>query len=107
MLKLLVERQSPGAAEAGGFVQEYHLELSKPMVLLEVLKQIQVQIDPSLAFRDYCCSHGPACGACLVSVGGKNVYACSYRVELNQTLTVGPAKGWRVVRDLVTDFTKG
>ena len=73
------------------------------MTLLMALRYIYEKIDNSLAFRDYCCGAGPACGSCLLNVNGKLAFSCSIILKGNEKYTVEPVPNFQVVKDLVVD----
>lgn len=82
----------------------YQLQLNEVMPLLNALQEIQETQDPSLSYRDYCCSLGPKCGSCLMRVNGRVEYACSYPLKGGEELTVEPVFKYPVIKDLVVDF---
>jgi fumarate reductase iron-sulfur subunit len=71
-------------------------------ILLEVLNHIKEHIDPTLTFSSGCRSC--VCGSCSMRVNGREVLACSYKVEDGDEVT--PLKNMPVIRDLVVDMDK-
>ena len=80
---------------------EYDVDMSD-VTLLEVLNEIKTQQDSSLAYSSGCRSS--VCGSCAVRVNGKEVLACSYKVEEGDK--VEPLKNVPLLRDLVVDMDK-
>lgn len=72
--------------------------------VLGVLRYIQENEDPSLAFRFGCAGGGggPRCGACPVVVNGEPTLSCK-KVATNQ-MTIEPHPKYSVIKDLVVDF---
>ena len=80
---------------------EYDVDMSDA-TLLEVLNEIKTRQDSSLAYSSGCRSS--VCGSCAVRVNGKEVLACSYKVEEGDK--VEPLKNVPVIRDLVVNMDK-
>jgi len=70
--------------------------------LLEVLNEIKTTQDNTLTYASGCRSS--VCGSCSVRVNGKEVLACSYKVQDGDL--VEPLKNVPVIRDLVVDMSK-
>ena len=64
--------------------------------LLEVLKEIKTKQDKSLAFSSGCRSS--VCGSCSMRVNGKEVLACSYKLQDGDR--VEPLKNVPIIRGL-------
>ncbi len=80
---------------------EYEVDI-KDATLLEVLQTIKSTQDKSLSFASGCRSS--VCGSCAMRVNGKEVLACSYKVQDGDE--VEPLKNVKVIRDLVVDMDK-
>ncbi len=78
---------------------EYDVDMSDA-TLLEVLNEIKTRQDSSLAYSSGCRSS--VCGSCAVRVNGKEVLACSYKVEEGDK--VEPLKNVPLLRDLVVNM---
>jgi fumarate reductase iron-sulfur subunit len=78
---------------------EYEVDM-KDATLLAVLNEIKTTQDPSLTFASGCRSS--VCGSCAVRVNGKEVLACSYKLQDGDK--VEPLKNMVVLRDLVVDM---
>jgi len=85
--------------------EEYVVEVDRGMTVLDALLKIKEEQDSSLVVR-YSCRQA-VCGSCGMMINGKQRLACFTRVlELNSDIVeVAPLKNYRVIRDLVTDFT--
>lgn len=70
--------------------------------LLELLNTIKTTQDSSLTYASGCRSS--VCGSCSMRVNGKEVLACSYKV--NDGDLVEPLKNSPLIRDLVVDMDK-
>lgn len=82
--------------------REFSVRKFQPMTVLDVLLAVSRKIDDSLAFR-FSCRVG-MCGTCLVRVNGQSVLACQRPVrEEDVEMTITPAAGFDVIRDLVVD----
>jgi len=87
----------------GPTVNTYEVALPEPITVLGLLNDIFARVDPTLAYRRCRCYRG-VCGACLMSINGRNQRACSVLVHPGDELTIGPALGYTVIRDLVVDL---
>jgi fumarate reductase iron-sulfur subunit len=80
---------------------EYEVDLSDP-TLLAVLNEIKTTQDATLTFASGCRSS--VCGSCAMRVNGREVLACSYKVQDGDF--VEALKNVPVIRDLVVDMDK-
>lgn len=83
--------------------ESFEVPVEEQTSVRTLLKYVKENLDPILAFRDHICYKG-TCTTCLVRVDGKNVKACSTRVDVGQSIVVEPASGYPIIRDLVVDF---
>ena len=82
--------------------QEFAVQATDPVTVLDLLREIQRAHDASLAFRYSC--RVAMCGTCTVRVDGRSALACSTVVPPDcDRLEIGPAAGQPVVRDLIVD----
>ena len=81
----------------GGEYQEYEVPYEDRMTDLRVLDYVFQHYDRSLAYYKSC--RIGKCTGCLVSIDGKNKFACSTLVK--DGIRVGPAAGFITIRDLV------
>ena len=71
--------------------------------VLDALRYIYENHDPSLSFRIGCAGGGyQRCGACAVLVNGRSALSCKKLVE--EGMTVEPHAKFKVIRDLAIDF---
>jgi succinate dehydrogenase/fumarate reductase-like Fe-S protein len=70
--------------------------------VLDGLRWIRVNRDPSLAIR-YSCINANACKECMLELDGETVYACTARLEPRE-MALAPLSNKRLVRDLVTEI---
>jgi succinate dehydrogenase/fumarate reductase-like Fe-S protein len=70
--------------------------------ILDGLRWIRVNKDPSLAIR-FSCINANACKECMMVLDGETVYACTARLEPRE-MTVAPLPNKSLVRDLVTEI---
>jgi succinate dehydrogenase/fumarate reductase iron-sulfur protein len=80
--------------------ETYQVPHYNGMTVLEVLRWIYENCEPSLAFRYGCRSS--LCGSCGVTVNGEPVLACKKKVEDN--MVVEPLPKLPIIRDLVVDL---
>ena len=84
----------------GGRFQEYSIPRQDRMTILNVLDHIHERCDRSLAYYKSC--RIGKCLGCLVEVDGKTRLACTTLAE--DGMRIGPARGYRIIRDLVVEF---
>jgi len=82
-------------------VVEYEVDLVDT-TLLAVLNNIKTTQDSSLTFASGCRSS--VCGSCSMRVNGREVLACSYKVQDGDFIE--PLKNMPIIRDLVVDMDK-
>ena len=88
-------------AEAGRF-ETYEVPFESGQSVLDGLRWIRANRDPSLAIR-FSCINANACKECMMELDGKTVYACTARLEPRE-MTVMPLHNKTLVRDLVTEI---
>jgi fumarate reductase iron-sulfur subunit len=82
-------------------IVEYEVDM-QDCTLLAVLNHIKTTQDSTLSFASGCRSS--VCGSCSMRVNGKEVLACSYKVQDGDF--VEPLKNLPLIRDLVVDMDK-
>jgi succinate dehydrogenase / fumarate reductase, iron-sulfur subunit len=90
----------------GGDLQEFQIEVSEGMVVLDAIHRIQAEQAPDLAVR-WNCKAGK-CGSCSAEVNGMPRLMCMARLsslDLGEPVTVHPMKAFPVLRDLVCDVS--
>lgn len=83
----------------GGEYKEYKIPYKDRMTVINVLDYIFEDCDRSLAYYKSC--RIGKCTGCLVDVNGKNKLACTTLAK--DGIKIGPAKGGKVIRDLVIE----
>ena len=94
-----------GDGETGGF-QDYTIETTTGMVVLDAVHRIQAEQANDLAVR-WNCKAG-RCGSCSAEVNGMPKLMCMTRLSdlpMDQPVTIEPMKAFPLVRDLVTDVS--
>jgi succinate dehydrogenase iron-sulfur subunit len=94
-----------GDAQQGEFV-DYEAEVTKGMVVLDALHQIQARQAGDLAVR-WNCKAGK-CGSCSAEVNGVPRLMCMTRLSdlrLDEAITVEPMRAFPLIRDLVADVS--
>lgn len=70
--------------------------------VLDGLRWIRVNRDPSLAIR-FSCINANACKECMMELDGEIVYACTARLQPRE-MVLAPLSNKKLVRDLVTEI---
>lgn len=96
---LLVSRGQPGEKPAWA---RFDVAYETGQSVLDGLRRIRIDTDPSLAFR-YSCINANACKECMVLLDGKVVYACTARLEPRE-MRLEPLPNKTQIRDLVTEI---
>ncbi len=91
-----------GEDPAHGRWETYDVPFEPGQSVLDGLRWIRVNRDPSLAIR-YSCINANACKECMVSLDGDTVYACTARLE-DREMMLAPLPNKKLVRDLVTEI---
>ena len=107
-ITLKVHRYDPDTQKS--WIQTYQLKAGRIMRFVDLLRKVNDQEDPTLAWGSSC-EHGQ-CGTCSMKINGKPLLACELLVENaveyfgTTTFTVEPLDVAPVVRDLVVDTDK-
>jgi succinate dehydrogenase/fumarate reductase-like Fe-S protein len=91
-----------GADRAAGRWESYDVPFEPGQSVLDGLRWIRAQRDPSLAIR-FSCINANACKECMIELDGKTVYACTARMQPRE-LKLHPLSNKKLVRDLVTEI---
>ena len=91
-----------GQDKAKGAWETHAVPFELGQSVLDGLRWIRVNTDPSLAIR-FSCINANACKECMVELDGKTVYACTARLE-EREMRVAPLSNKILVRDLVTEI---
>lgn len=96
--KLKVLRFNP-ASDRAPYFQEYTYDFEEHITVLDALKRVAKDSDPTLSFS-WACRSGH-CGLCGLTVDGKPCLSCRTMAKPEMTLT--PLAGYPVLRDLIVD----
>ena len=96
---LVVQR---GAKDGQTFRQSYRIQYEPGESVLDALRRIRNEQDPTLAFR-YSCINANACKECMILLDGKVAYACTARLE-SREMRLEPLPNKALIRDLVTEI---
>ena len=102
VISIQVFRFDPDRQEECGF-QSYEVETVEPMSVMALLAKIH-EMDATFACRTSTCFKGQ-CGSCLVRVNGQDVLGCVTLVRPGESVVLKPHSKFRVIRDLVVDFS--
>ena len=91
-----------GQNQAQGRWETHAVPFERGQSVLDGLRWIRVNKDPSLAIR-FSCINANACKECMIELDGTTVYACTARLAARE-MTLTPLSNKRLVRDLVTEI---
>ena len=91
-----------GNDAARGRWQSYEVPFEPGQSVLDGLRWIRINRDPSLAIR-FSCINANACKECMVELDGRTVYACTERLAARE-MKIAPLSNKKLVRDLVTEI---
>ena len=96
-------RFDPANPDQAGF-QSFTVAATEPLSVMALMAEIHA-LDETFACRTSTCFKGQ-CGSCLVRVNGRDALGCVTMVQPGETVTLEPHAKYRVVRDLVVDFSQ-
>lgn len=91
-----------GGAGQAPHVENFEIEFVAGQSVLDGLRIIRRDLEPSLAFR-YACINANACKECMMQIDGKIDYACTTRLH-EGPMKIAPLPKKALVRDLVTEI---
>ncbi len=91
-----------GSDADSGRWESYEVPFDPGQSVLDGLRWIRVNRDPTLAIR-FSCINANACKECMVEIDGRTVYACTERLKAGE-MRVAPLSNKTLVRDLVTEI---
>ena len=91
-----------GLARDDGRWETYAVPFEPGQSVLDGLRWIRINKDPTLAVR-FSCINANACKECMIECDGETVYACTARLEARE-LVLAPLSNKALVRDLVTEI---
>jgi succinate dehydrogenase/fumarate reductase-like Fe-S protein len=86
----------------GAAWQRFAVPFERGQSVLDGLRRIRAERDPTLAFR-FSCINANACKECMMLVDGKVVYACTARLEPRE-MRLEPLPNKMLLRDLATEI---
>jgi succinate dehydrogenase/fumarate reductase-like Fe-S protein len=96
---LLVQR---GAADEPHRIERFDVPFAPGQTVLDGLRYIRAQFDPTLAFR-FSCINANACKECMMVIDGDVDYACTTRLHEGE-MTLKPLPKKKLISDLVTEI---
>ena len=93
-----------GSEPGAGRWERYEVPFEPGQSVLDGLRWVRVNKDPSLAIR-FSCINANACKECMIELDGDTVYACTARLEPRE-MTLTPLSNKKLVRDLVTEIAQ-
>ncbi|HEY3250021.1 MAG TPA: succinate dehydrogenase iron-sulfur subunit [Ignavibacteria bacterium] len=100
-----IQRYNPERDNEPHF-QDFTIEASEKMTVLDCLHKIKWEIDGSLSFRRSC-AHG-ICGSDGMRINGKNKLACGTLLKdlkINKPIVIEPLPQLPIIKDLILDMT--
>src|ERR1700744_3921144 len=91
-----------GEPEQAPRVETFAIEFESGQSVLDGLRMVRRDHDPSLAFR-FSCINANACKECMMLIDGEVDYACTARLK-EGTTTLSPLPKKALIRDLVTEI---
>ncbi len=106
-IRFRIRRCSPvEKSECEPYFQDYDVEVSGGMTVLEALLKISDESDPTLVFRKSCRS--AICGSCAMTINGFSRLACATQIipeyEKMGAMVIEPLKNHSPQKDLAVDF---
>lgn len=91
-----------GKDAAQGRWESYSVPFEPGQSVLDGLRWIRVNRDPTLAIR-FSCINANACKECMVEIDGETTYACTARLRAAE-MKLAPLSNKKLLRDLVTEI---
>jgi succinate dehydrogenase/fumarate reductase-like Fe-S protein len=91
-----------GDSRENGRWQTYEVPFEPGQSVLDGLRWLRINKDPTLAIR-FSCINANACKECMIQADGETVYACTARLEPRE-MTLAPLPNKKLIRDLVTEI---
>jgi succinate dehydrogenase / fumarate reductase, iron-sulfur subunit len=102
-MQLKIYRFNP-EHDAKPCMQDFTLELTNEIMLLDVLENIR-RTDPTLSYRKSC--REGICGSDPMNINGRNGLACLTNIkDLKQPVVLRPLPSFPVIRDLAVDLSR-
>lgn len=97
--RLIIDRAAP---EAPARRESFDVPFEAGQSVLDGLRWIRANEDPSLAFR-FSCISANACKECMMRIDGAVEYACLARLEARE-MHLAPLSNKALIRDLMTEI---
>ena len=97
--QLVIQR---GGSDEASRVETFTVEFEHGQSVLDGLRMVRRDHDPSLAFR-FSCINANACKECMMLIDGEVEYACTARLK-EGTISLAPLPKKALIRDLVTEI---
>ena len=91
-----------GSARGEGRFDTYEVPFEPGQSVLDALRWLRINRDPSLAMR-FSCINANACKECMMQLDGETIYACTARLEPRE-MVLTPLPNKALIRDLVTEI---
>ena len=91
-----------GQPDIASHVDTFAIEFEHGQSVLDGLRMVRRDQDPSLAFR-FSCINANACKECMMLIDGAVEYACTTRLHEGE-MTLAPLPKKALVNDLVTEI---
>ena len=91
-----------GVETDAGRWETYEVPFEPGQSVLDGLRWIRVNRDPTLAIR-FSCINANACKECMIELDGETVYACTARLQARK-MRLAPLSNKKLLRDLVTEI---
>ncbi len=91
-----------GSARDAGRFDTYEVPFEPGQSVLDGLRWLRINRDPSLAMR-FSCINANACKECMMQLDDETIYACTGRLEPRE-MTLTPLPNKVLIRDLVTEI---
>jgi len=96
-------RREDAAAGMAPYARLYEVQAERDMTVLEVLQEVYLRLDPTLAFRHYRCGRR-LCRSCEVKLDGRIVRGCATLLQPGKEYRLEAAHPESLIRDLVFEF---
>jgi succinate dehydrogenase/fumarate reductase-like Fe-S protein len=91
-----------GSDAKTGRWESYEVPFEPGQSVLDGLRWIRINRDPTLAIR-FSCINANACKECMIKIDGETVYACTERLQPRE-MKLAPLSNKKLVRDLATEI---
>lgn len=101
-MRVIINRYNPTTREKYTQIFDVPVAPQKKMTVMDILDYTSENLDSSLSYYKHSvCNHG-ICGRCSLDINGKTRLACLIVANDYDELVLSPAKGRKIIKDLVT-----